>query len=522
MKKHRTLYSLLALCLAAGLIWYGCIAVLQKGASPLLVDVKGDRAALQGFSLEGLVTDGSFEYPFTLKDGELSCKFRAVDHNSSLDNFDHSWAAYPKMVPAQTGHFTTPEIKNYPDSELTSWTMRGDRFRIMLECNLFSYTPNTPSQCTLIDTGLEVQGDAEEFTFHSSFDKSQGLFSLWAESSAIPLSTIAPRASYVKMCSTEDQIFAVYNLPWGGAQIHQITTMEPQDQYAKQVEQIMGSSDTPPINMDSYPIGESQLVYTLSPSEASQILELYPLGDHYIVLTQSNVDMPCFVLNENHTLQDVPGPKADVVEARVYDAQWNCTDIVPLMELPENDTLFWNVSATQYLPSSSGFDDLNLKLTASAQSGSENSTQTLECAALLRLENGRLTVHNTRLFHAPAPTPTDDAAFIDSYPTLLTSGMDETGTKSIQLWFAGYLRQNNWAQAPVGGQLYVDVWQQDELLYRGELQTGWLDDIYNGVAGGAHFGNRFRIIALPALSEAPGYEMFDPQTFSYTIPYAQH
>lgn len=519
MKKHRTLYSLLALCLAAGIIWYGCIAVLQKGTAPTLVDVKGDRTALQGFTFESLVTDNSFIHDFTIEDGELHSEFKALDHNSPLQVKHGGFGAYPLLYPGQNGHFTTPEMES---SEL-SWAMKGDRLRIMLNCYQYEYAGNWP-EYAIIDTGLEIQGAPEEFLFHTFWGPESGYSEIWAESSPqLPIfSIMAPRRAFAQTYTVNDHLFVVYNMPWGGAQIHEVTAMEPYDTHQGYINQTMGSANSPTANITPAPVGESQLVFTLSPSESSQILDLYALGNSYILVTQSNADTPCFMLDENGLLQDVEGPTEDRVEARVYDAQWNCTDIIPLMELPHNDTLFWNVSTIQYLQPSTGFDDLYLQLKATT-ADDKSTIQTLDYSVLLRMENDRLTVQDIRPFHPPIPQKTDGTDFTGGYPSLISTCLDETGTKTLQLWYAGNLTQSNWSSAPVGGQLYVDVLQGNELLYRGELQTDWLDDIYNGVAGGSHHGNLFRVIATPLSTHdtEPRYGTFDPQTEPAGVPYTQ-
>lgn len=520
MKKHRTLYALLALCLIVGILWYSCIALLQKGTAPVLVDVEGDPSALQGFTLDGMVTDSAFAQHFTLENGKLDSKFLALSQRNQ-PTASGAWCYANAMpVPAPSAQLTAPQRDSSENAGVHLWTMQGDRLRILLRCNLSS---NSPDEYAIIDTGLEVQGKPEEFTFSAYGDDNWGFTNSWQCFSNLDIFSLLPsRNTPTVECMADDTLYVAYNLPWGGAKLYEVTSFQNRGSDFSAENELMGSLEEPNAKTDLPTAGESKELLTFSPSEVSQVVGIHQIGDFFVVLTQSNASDPCFVLNSDGHLENVPGPEKDCMEARIYDSNWNCTETAFLTDLPQNDTQMWGFTSTQFTQPSNGFDDLYLTLHAYAHT-STSMVNAIDFSVLLRLENGRITVKDVRRFDAPLPQQTENFTFTGHYPTLLTARLDETGTKALIMWFAGTLERGDWSMQPIGGQIYLDVLEKDQLLYRGELKADLLDDVLNGLPHGLRQNGKPRVLAMPIVRPSvlnSYYAPFDFSEPSYLVPFA--
>lgn len=500
-KSYRILCLLLAFCVASSAVWYGAIALLNHRSGTTLTDVQGDASALEGITLQGTFSDPAFSYQFHLKDGKLKNQFAPHSYVTTRDQY--SSHCYELAVPASGAHVTEPTIQSEDKTDtqhIKTWVRKADRIRIYLVCERYD-TEGREQTEVMVDTGIELEDTENGFTFSATTVDDQLLNNWYCSIDAIPAFFIRNPVRHLSTTFTlGDTLYLYWNIPWGGAKIYRIDEMVPAN-YSLEKSQLESYSRDPATMLEHLtpegPMGSMTPILEFTPSEASNILDIYPIGqEHMAVIIQRNADEPCFIPDGQGGLADTPGPDHNELAVQIYDSNYQLVDQASLAELPEG--LIGEARILAFDQPGTGFDELSFLVEFFTEQG--DSIPATQTAVNLRLESGQLTV--SQCIQQPLqPSPNGQPA------ELLATQLDETGTKTALLWRSlpaplipgtafGMPALNADGSRREASHLYLDVMQDGQLLYRGELNNDWVEDWTPGSPYTARQSHRQLILPL--------------------------
>lgn len=456
---YRLLAGLLALILAAGLIWYSAIFLLAPGSGVQLRDLSGDRAAMQGITLTGRVQDNTWEVPFTVADGRVQNGF--VPRAGSYDRYD-TITFYYALTPMPAPGADT--------SEPVAITDAGGTMRYQISTNEVAWYVNVwgskGRELVLFDTGLRCHTDKGRYFFESTS----------------------------RMIGDTDG-HMIWRQSWPEGEDN---TPENEEAYweVHDVNCTIGRTRTKQYDLIMVGVGLETRVFrvdnwgsTLDIKEAS-----YGTSHAFTDYTQ-----PVGAVSETSTL---PGmlrragrTSADTAVAVVQsgqgltacalDAAGFLTDQTQLLTAEEAGEPCNVLVVTA--AAGTGFADIGLLLEPNGPAAAADSMAAAEAAlaaeqtprdtcpwaAALRVENGRFT--------AAERVPLNSTGNASRF---LAAGLDETGTRLVTVQQLLPLREE---QPPVGvrgrefhlaGEVSTAVWQAGEKLYEGVLEGDWREDAW--------------------------------------------
>lgn len=423
MKKYKTLSLLLAFCVLGCAIWYGSIAVLEKGSRPTLETIEGDVSALEGISLKGFSSDDDFAYRFFIQDGELRAK---------------PYSTQKLKAELQQG-----------EAEV-SWNIvsEDDTVKVNGSCYFRQKTPrgqsmNAPwDKIAQFDTGLEVsQADWDKISREPTYtnpDMAQSALSYELLTQGV-------------VQQMNDKVYTAINLPWGGANIYEVTNYSENMTWQEYTEQ--GE------------VGQVNCVLSYKGDEITLIDAMYPLGDTILVFAQTDANEPCWYRDETGRLQPLESPTESKLVVYVYDKDFVLQQTLPLLDLPKE-----MLSKVSVYPSGQDKVENALCFTISiADRTSASVGANWRGAVVFALdENG--TVHSTE----PVLYPLYEQAAVN-HGMAVTSD-ERCQIETVQTNKEGTRMAIVRTMYPQATEYRLEVYQDGERVYWGRLHNGREDD----------------------------------------------
>lgn len=503
MKKIRMLSLMLAFCLGVGVLWYGCIAGLQKGSRVRLETVKGDPAALEGIPLSGTMEDQLFRYRFTLRDGLIQNEFEPKEYESlsNTDPDNNICEATVIAVPSKDAEARDLQL-TAADENSQIWELYTDRVKLMLVVSKDTGV-SEPEELAMVDTGIEINaGEKSRFVFQNYVGSRLDAWHLvgWLEDGNkdgfIQNFYDMPFLEYGYCVQIREKLYAAINLPSGGAQIYQVTDMA---EYDRMWEDGVSKDPDRPIEEQlleqaelGFPeIGKAERICEYPSQQVTDVIGMYQLGDSIAVLTYKDGVWQGWHLDEQNQMVSNEPSGQSVVELMVYDQVGNLREKQTLMQFPGKETC--QVAAYPVLSK----DKKELCLKLQVQKWETNAhTDLAERAFVLRMEPDGVNV-----LQSDAYALKPEGRWIaekNGAAQLILAAADPSGERMALLWqpFPADWTEPN--PGPSGNDLYLQVIEKSgEVLYLGELKCGWEDDVRHELSRYDQIGLSFNTNELP-------------------------
>lgn len=464
---YRLLAALLALILAGGVIWYGAILVLAAGSGVQLQDLSGDRSAMQGVTLAGVVEDGTWKIDFTVTEKRTQNNFVPLDgRNNIISGTPFYYSVTP--VPAPGADTSEPELV----------TDAGGTQHYAIDTDEIAYYINVwgeqGRELVLFDTGIRCHTDEGRYFFESTsrYIGDEGGHRMWllrhpteehdtpanqdaywqAHDLAYTIDRTRTERYDLVMISVGNET-KVYRIDrWGSTLDIKETTDGTGCAFTDYTQPVGGVSETATLPGVLRRAGQTTadtavaLIQNEQGLAACALDEAGFLTDQALVLPAGEAGEPCNAL---------------VVTATIGTG---FADIGLLLE-PNGPA-----AAANNLVYPAGTAETAM-LAAEAELNSEPH-DTCPWAAALRVEDGRFTV----VERLPLTAAGNASRF-------LAAGLDKTGEHLVTVQQLKPLREE---QPPAGvmrnfhlaGEVSTAVWQAGEKLYEGILNGSWREDIW--------------------------------------------
>ena len=503
MKKIRMLSLMLAFCLGVGVLWYGCIAGLQKGSCVRLETVKGDPAALEGIPLSGTMEDQLFRYRFTLQNGLIQNEFEPKEYESlsNIDPDNNICEATVIAVPSKDAEVRDLQL-TAADENSQSWELYTNRVKLMLAVSTIAEN-SEQEELAMVDTGIEINaGEKARFVFQNYVGSRLDAWRLvgWLKDGNkdefIQDFYDMPFPEYGYCVQIGEKLYAAINLPGGGAQIYQVTDRAeydlmwedgvPKDPDRPIEEQLLEQAEL------GFPeIGKAELICEYPSQQVTGIIGMYQLEDSIAVLTYKDGVWQGWHLDEQNQIAANESSGQSAAELLVYDQAGNLQEKQTLMQFSGKEAC----QVAAYPVSSEDKKELCLKL--QVQKWETNThTDLAEKAFVLRMEPDGVNV-----LQSDAYALKPEGRWIaekNGAAQLILAAEDPSGERMALLWqpFPADWTEPN--PGPSGRDLYLQVIAKNGVvLYLGELKCGWEDDVRHELSQYDQIGLTFNTNELP-------------------------
>lgn len=477
MKHNRTLCWMLAFCVGTTVLWHGLGAALRSQSGVTLKNLEGDPAALQGITLTGSFEDCTMKYELAVQDGSIKNEFHAFDYQK-----------YPKklqgyttlqMRPSQNGNFQQPQMCDKQEDEYERWEMIGDRVRLVVEC--VAWEDNYDSYQAMIDTGIDIhikEGGCKFQNMIVNGAKSGGWQGdveayQWAPES---WNLFEQNNTCYRTChKIGGKIYTMVNFPWGGGAIYQLDQMEMHTREdnaseAKELYTVKNQREQAlRLDFNMEPTGRVYKIMEFTPQEATRILNIMPLADELLVITQTQKDSDSMQPDENGELQPVQGPEYSSVEGWLCDESGQRIQRLKLLQLQDDQDACVIVSRCLQPQ-----DEDTLTILVDIDSAT---SQLVQAAIGVRFQNGRVEIVNRVVVPSNALANKLGMTFDGNEIRKLEAAQLSSNGSKMAVVTRTPLRHDAVASQITGGDLYLEVWQNGQRQYLGQLEGGWKQDI---------------------------------------------
>lgn len=485
MKQYKLLSGVLAVCLAGAAVWYGGIALLQRGSRVTLQTEKGDASKLQDIELTASLRDDAFCRLLSIEDGVLHDRF-AWNTSNPMDRVLHP------TVPVELHWLPVPgaegeSVERTEEDGSVEETLVTSRVQLMVE-----YWNGETEEYIRIDPDLEIQAEQPRFMFSRNGQRGRYL-TKW-----IPINCDQKcgEAAY-----WNGSRYLAVQLPWGGVQLYRVTQNgEHADSHwleASDFPQDMELTVSSCMEDHTTPTGKAEKIAEYSSDDITWLIGLVPMQNGLVMLTQTSTQLSAQQPNENGVMQPLQTPEKSRIEALVFDQNDSLVKRLILLELDEAAA----APKAEYLrcgQPQTGQDDLCVIFRI---------RDAMEGAAVLRLE----------------PT---DARLVDAVQYMTNE--DSRKIATVQTDAAGEKMAFVWQQrtASLDDQIYLEVRQKGESVYMGRFVSDTKQDPLllldrNGAMAntGSCRAYEFPAIAGSSVREEL-YRLGQPRRFNGQIIYA--